>query len=147
MESRIQLHDMFAGRQQNGIVFYDGLCGLCDRWVRFVLARDKHQTLKFAPLQGDTARQRNDLPTELHSVVFVIQPGTPQEQIFYRSTATLLLLDHVGGFWRMVSWLRIIPRPLRDWVYAAIARRRYQWSERFATCRVPPPELRDRFLP
>lgn len=138
---------MLAGRQQNGIVFYDGLCGLCDRWVQFVVARDKYQTLKFAPLQGDTARQRNDLPTELRSVVLVTQPGTPQEQIYFRSEAALRLLDHIGGCWRVVSWLRVIPHPLRDWVYNAIARRRYRWFGKFDACRVPSPELRPRFLP
>jgi predicted DCC family thiol-disulfide oxidoreductase YuxK len=138
---------MLAGRQQNGIVFYDGLCGLCDRWVRFVLARDPRHSLKFSPLQGDTARQRKDLPTELRSVVFVTQSGTAQEKIYFRSDAALRLLDHVGGLWRVVSWLRIIPRPLRDWVYDLIARHRYQWFGKFETCRVPSPEVRARFLP
>jgi len=98
-------------------------------------------------LQGDAARQRNDLPAELRTVVFVTQPGTAYEQIFFRSEAALRLLDHVGGFWRVVSWLRIIPRPLRDAVYDFIAHRRYGWFGKFDTCRVPTPELRDRFLP
>lgn len=138
---------MLEGRPENGIVFYDGVCGLCDRAVRFLLARDKKRTLKFAPLQGETARQRNDLPEELRSVIFVAQAGTALEQIYFRSEAALRLLDHVGGFWRLVSWLRIIPRPARDWVYDAIARRRYRWFGKFDTCRVPAPEVRDRFLP
>ncbi len=138
---------MFEGRQQNGIVFYDGVCGLCDRSVHFLLAQDKRQTLRFAPLQGATARQRTDLPETLRSVVFVTQPGTAQERSYFRSDAALRLLDHVGGFWRIVSWLRVIPRAWRDWGYDVIARRRYQWFGKFDTCRVPSPELRQRFLP
>src|SRR5688500_8948797 len=105
---------MLEARQENGIVFYDGVCGLCDRWVRFMVARDKRQTLKFAPLQGETASRRTDLPAELRSVVFVAQPDTPREQLYFRSEAALRLLDHVGGRWRVVSWLRVIPRPVRD---------------------------------
>lgn len=138
---------MLEGRQQNGLVFYDGVCGLCDRWIRFLLVRDKQQSLKFAPLQGDTARQRTDLPTELRSVVLVIQPGTAEERVYFRSEAALRLLDHIGGFWRVVSWLRIIPRPLRDAVYDAIARYRYRCFGKFDACRIPPTELRARFLP
>lgn len=138
---------MLAARQEKGIVFYDGVCGLCDRWVRFVLKRDKHRTLRFAPLQGETARARKDLPAELRTVVFILRPGAPDEQSYTRSEAALRLLDHLGGFWRMVSWLRLIPRPIRDAGYDAIARRRYQWFGKFESCRVPPPEWRGQFLP
>ena len=138
---------MFKARQDNGIVFYDGVCGLCDRWVRFVVKRDKQGTLRFAPLQGETAKARTDLPAELRTIVFVVGAGTPSEQTFTRSEAALRLLDHIGGFWRLVSWLRIIPRPIRDAVYDTIARSRYRWFGRFESCRVPPPEWRERFLP
>lgn len=138
---------MFAARQENGIVFYDGVCGLCDRWVRFVLMRDKHRTLRFAPLQGETARARKNLPAELWTVVLVLKPDASDEQIFTRSEAALRLLDHVGGFWRMVSWLRIIPRGIRDGFYDFIARRRYRWFGKFESCPLPPAEWRDRFLP
>lgn len=138
---------MLDARQDQGIVFYDGVCGLCDRWVRFFLKRDKQRTLRFAPLQGETAKARNDLPAELRTVVFILRPGAADEQIFTRSEAALRLLDHVGGFWRIVSWLRIVPRPIRDWVYDAIAQRRYRWFGKFESCPLPPPEWRDRFLP
>lgn len=138
---------MFEPRDENGLVFYDGVCGLCDRSVQFLLRHDQGQRLKFAPLQGETARQRNDLPTELRSVVFVAQPGTAQEQIYFRSEAALRVLDHLGGVWRVVSWLRFIPRPIRDWGYDVIARRRYRWFGKFETCRVPAPEFHTRFLP
>lgn len=130
-----------------GIVFYDGVCGLCNRWVRFLLKRDKECTLHFAALQGETARQRNDLPATLKTVVFVARVGSGDEMIYLRSEAALRLLDHVGGIWRIVSWLRLIPRPLRDWVYNGIAARRYRWFGTFETCPLPPPEWRERFLP
>lgn len=138
---------MLAARRQNGIIFYDGVCGLCDRWVRFIVKRDKWQTLRFAPLQGATAKLRNDLPPELRSVVLVLEPGTAREQIFTRSEAALRLLDHVGGGWRVVSWLRCIPRSIRDWAYNLIAARRYRWFGKFESCPLPPAEWHDRFLP
>jgi predicted DCC family thiol-disulfide oxidoreductase YuxK len=129
------------------IVFYDGVCGLCDRTVQFLLKHDTAQRLKFAPLQGETAKQRTDLPGDLKSIAFVTNHGTSQEQLYFRSEAALQILKQIGGFWRVVSWLRIIPRLLRDSIYNAIAKRRYRWFGKFDVCRVPSPEVRARFLP
>jgi predicted DCC family thiol-disulfide oxidoreductase YuxK len=136
-----------ATDESANIVFYDGVCGLCDRTVQFLLKRDIARQFKFAPLQGETARQRTDLPTDMRSIAFVANPGTAQEQLYFRSEAVLQILKQLGGFWRVVSWLRIIPRPLRDTIYNAIAQRRYRWFGKFDTCRVPSSELRGRFLP
>lgn len=129
------------------IVFYDGVCGLCDRTVQFLLKHDTAQRLKFAPLQGETAKHRTDLPGDLKSIAFVTNHGTAQEQLYFRSEAALQILKQIGGFWRVVSWLRIIPRLLRDSIYNAIAKRRYRWFGKFDVCRVPSPEVRARFLP
>lgn len=136
-----------ARTKTSGLVLYDGVCGMCDRTVQFLLEEDGSQTLKFAALQGETAKARADLPADLKSVVFVANHNTPQEKTFFRSEAILQTLDQIGGFWRVVSWLRIIPRPIRDAAYGAIAQRRYQWFGKFDTCRVPIPESRARFLP
>lgn len=136
-----------AHANATGIVFYDGVCGLCDSTVQFLLKRDAAQTLKFAALQGETATRRADLPADLKSVAFVMNYGTAQEQIYFRSDAVLRMLDQLGGVWRVVSWLRVIPRPIRDMIYGAIAKRRYRWFGKFDTCRIPSPELRARFLP
>lgn len=136
-----------AHANATGIVFYDGVCGLCDRTVQFLLKRDAAQTLKFAALQGETARQRTDLPNDLKSVAFLANYGTAQEQIYFRSDAALRMLNQIGSGWRVVSWLKIVPRPIRDTIYDAIAKRRYRWFGKFDACRIPSPELRARFLP
>lgn len=131
----------------SSLVFYDGVCGMCDHTVQFLLDEDTAQTLKFAALQGETATRRTDLPSDLKSVVLVANHGTTQERIYFRSEAVLRILDQIGGFWRVVSWLRIIPLPLRDIVYDGIAQRRYRWFGKRDTCRIPTPESRARFLP
>lgn len=138
---------MFATRKQTCLVFYDGVCGLCDRAVHFLLVQDATQAIKFAPLQGETARNHSQLPPVTDSIVLIVDPGTIRQQTHLRSDAMLRLLDHIGGFWRVVSWLRIVPRPIRDSIYDAVAKRRYRWFGRFDVCRIPPTEFRDRFLP
>ena len=39
------------------ILFFDGVCGLCDRLVQFVLRRDRRARFRFAALQSDLAAE------------------------------------------------------------------------------------------
>ena len=127
------------------VVYYDGLCGLCDRFVRFTLTRDRAHRYQFAPLQGDTARTRlPHLPNPEASSTVILE----EEDTFrVRSDAALAVLTGLGGVWRLAALLRIIPRPLRDTVYDLIAKHRHRWFDRREECRVPGPEERERFLP
>jgi predicted DCC family thiol-disulfide oxidoreductase YuxK len=131
------------------IVLYDGICGLCDRTVQFLLRIDRRRVLTFAALQGSTAVQLladSGIAQDLRSIIFVRDEGTAKQRIFCRSAAALAILRTVGGLWTLASALAIVPRPLRDAVYDWIARHRYRWWGRLETCRVPTPEEAPRFL-
>lgn len=135
--------------QATHVVFYDGVCRLCDRTVQFLLGIDRRQILTFAPLQGKTAKrlaQRDPRFRNLETMVFVESYGTDLERISSRSTGILRMLARVGGFWHVVSWLRAVPTPLRDWVYQTVARHRYRWFGRFDVCKLPEAEGSARFL-
>ena len=131
-------------------VLYDGLCGLCDRSVSFLLARDRRGALRFGALQGDGAaavRSRHpDLPPSDDTFLLVERPGLPDESVRVRSDAALAALTRLGGGWRLVATLRIVPRPLRDAIYRFVAARRVRWFGRRDACRIPTPEERVRFL-
>ena len=134
--------------EQPDLIFYDGECGVCHRFVQFVLARDKKQRFQFAPLQGRTFSraipplQRASLPD---SVVLLTASG----KLLDRSNAAIYVLSRLGGFWRvMAAGLRAVPQSLRDRPYDAAARKRQTWAARPATlCPVVPENLRGRFLP
>ncbi len=131
------------------IVLYDGECGMCDGIVQRLLKRDRGGVLFYAPLQGATAaavRERFGVPEDLDSLLFVRDAGGAEERLLVRSSGALAILDVLGGIWRIVSWLRIVPRPLRDAVYAFIAKRRTVWFGRLETCRLPEAGERERFL-
>lgn len=127
------------------IVYYDGLCGLCDRFVQFVLRRDRVARYRFAPLQGSTARERVPATLDPRSSQTVILEEGGRFRV--RSDAALAILSGLGGAWRLTALLRVIPRPVRDAVYDVVARNRNRWFGRRAECRVPQPDERDRFLP
>ena len=127
------------------LIYYDGYCGLCDRFVQFVLRRDRAARYRFAPLQGSTAQER--VPATLDprtSQTVILEEG---DRFRVRTDAALAILSGLGGPWRLAGLLRVIPRPLRDAIYDLVARNRERWFGRRAECRVPQPDERDRFLP
>ena len=134
------------------IMLYDGVCGLCNRTVSFILPRDPHGRIRFAPLQGPTAAAilaRHGVPIpagDPESFVLVEEPGTPAERLSFRSTAALRVARWLAGPWSWLGALRVIPRPLRDWVYDRVARSRYRIFGKLDACPVPAPEHRTRFL-
>lgn len=126
------------------IVFFDGDCGLCDRFVKFLVASDRRQRLHFAPLQGDTARQLIP-PATAESVDSVIL--LDGEGLHVRSEAALRAIAQLGGVWRLGGALRGVPRGLRDAVYDFVATNRYRWFGRARVCPLPSRSERGRFLP
>jgi predicted DCC family thiol-disulfide oxidoreductase YuxK len=133
------------------IVFFDGVCGLCNRLNRFLLRRDRDARLRFAALQSPIARQllaAHGLdPSDLDTVYVMAGWRTDAERVLSRSRAVLYALGELGGPWRVLARAgAIVPRPLADLVYRAAARSRYRLFGRFDACQIPPPEWRERFL-
>lgn len=126
------------------VVFFDGVCGLCSRFVNFVMPRDRGGRIQFAPLQGELASQvlpESDIQT-LKTVVF-----WNGNQLTRESTAVVRILWNVGGLWAVVAALMwCIPWPIRDFAYALTAKHRYRMFGKADTCRLPTPEERARFL-
>lgn len=125
------------------VIFFDGVCGLCNGFVTLLLRLDRGGRYLFAPLQGRTAQHQ--LPLHLSD-----SPGTlvllDGEDVVLRSEAVIRIVAGLGGIWRMVGLVRLVPRFLRDSIYNALASRRYRWFGRRNVCRVPTPEQQWRFL-
>jgi len=132
------------------IVLYDGVCGLCDRLVQFVLRRDRYDRFRFAALQGGFAAallQRHHLdPGDLSTVYVVVDAGEGSERLLAKSRAILHILGEIGGVWRLAGTLRILPARVLDGVYDVVARHRYRIFGKHATCMAPAPEWRGKFL-
>ena len=130
------------------IVFFDGRCGLCHRWVEFVLPRDPDGRIRFAPQQGPTferlvpQEQREHLPD---SVFIMDREGT----LVGRSDAALDVLAMLHRPWpALAQAARLVPRGLRDLIYDGVASVRHHFFSRPDTaCPLVPVALRGRFLP
>jgi predicted DCC family thiol-disulfide oxidoreductase YuxK len=133
------------------ILLYDGVCGLCNRFVKFVLRHDHHGRFRFASLQSDVAAkilQRHGLNVhELDTLYVLKNSGQPEEQLFARSDAVIVVLRQIGGFWgAMSAILRVSPRWFRNRGYAVIANNRYRMFGKYEACPLPEAKYRGRFL-
>ena len=132
------------------VILYDGVCGLCDRSVRFVVAHDRAGRFRFAPLQSTYASaalvRHGRAARDLDTVYALFDPGEPGERLFAKSDAAIAVLGALGGRWRIAALARIIPRTWRDAAYDWVARHRYRWFGRFDQCAIPAAELRQRFV-
>jgi predicted DCC family thiol-disulfide oxidoreductase YuxK len=127
------------------IIFFDGVCALCNHFVDVVLRADTRGTFRFAPLQGTTAQRLLPLPPDdpqAWSLLYLDEQGLHEQ-----SDASLAVCRRLGGPWRLLALARLVPRPVRDAAYRLIVRNRYRWFGRHPTCRIPNPEERQRFLP
>lgn len=127
------------------IVFFDGVCNLCNAGVDFILRHERYPALRFAPLQSHAAGRhlgpRGVDPSRLESIVLL-----EDDRVYERSEAALRIARHLRAPWSGLSVLSILPVRLRDWLYDLVARNRYRWFGRRNACRLPTPELAARFL-
>lgn len=117
------------------IVYFDGVCGLCNRFVDFLLKHDKRKSLKLAPLQNHKTKN------QMNTVVLSIDG-----QEYFKSEAAIKAIASLGGLWSMTLLLLVIPKFLRDSIYDWIAKNRYRLFGKRDTCRLPTSEEKDRFL-
>ena len=139
------------------IVAFDGLCNLCNSTVNWIIDHDPKQQFKFIALQdiarlktGNTEQQeayallKNELidaSSDLSSVL-LIENG----QLYKKSMAVLRICRQLSGLYPVLHTYIIIPRALRDLVYDLIAHNRYKWFGKREQCRVPSPDVKQRFL-
>lgn len=126
------------------IVFFDGVCGLCNFFVDFTIRKDKHNRLLFAPLQGETAAKELNIKSgqSFDTVIF-----SKNGKLFFKTGAALRILYTIGGLWKIAIVLLIFPPFIRNFVYDLIASNRYKWFGKKESCRIPTKEERAKFLP
>lgn len=133
--------DFYTGKK---IIFFDGVCNLCNGFVQFVINRDPQNALLFASLQsqaGTDMMEHFHLSKDITTVIF-IENGV----LYKKSTAALQIVKHLNGIWPLAFVFIVIPTFIRNIVYDFVARNRYRWFGKKDECMLPTPELKSRFL-
>lgn len=130
--------------QPEFILFFDGVCGLCNTSVDWLLERDTDRKIVFAPLQGETAKSllSKEDSENLDTVI-----AWDRGKVYRRSEAVFRAVQLLGPRWNLlIAFLNFIPVKIRDIVYRAVAANRYPIFGKRDTCRLPTKEERKFFL-
>ncbi len=126
------------------VIFYDGVCKLCNRSVTIILRIDRQGRLKMAALQSDYGRRvlaEHGMEFDPLDTLMLLE----RERLSTKSTAIIRISKYLGGVWPLAMILLIIPRFIRDFFYDIIAKNRYRWFGKYNTCPLPDPEFSGRF--
>ncbi len=126
------------------IILFDGECNFCNASVQFIIKRDPKYIFQFASLQSDIGKSllnQYNAPENIDS--FVLMDG---ERCYFQSTAALRVCKYLKGAYKLLYFLVIIPKPIRNLVYRFIAKNRYKWFGKNESCMIPSPDDRKRFL-
>jgi predicted DCC family thiol-disulfide oxidoreductase YuxK len=127
------------------LILFDGVCNFCNTAVQTVIKIDNQKIFKFAAIQsklGQQLYQQHGLdPVDIQTLMFV-----DGDRVLTKSDAVLAVLARLDGGWQLLGGFSAMPKPLRDWAYTEFARQRFRLFGRRASCMIPTPELRSRFI-
>jgi predicted DCC family thiol-disulfide oxidoreductase YuxK len=129
----------------SNIIFFDGVCNLCNGFIQFIIKKDIEKKFKFASLQSEYA---SSLPifsgkiSKIFSTVVLLHEGI----YYYHSTAILKIAKQLPIPYSTLFYIIVIPAPLRDFVYKWIAKNRYSLFGKSNDCWLPSSNLKERFL-
>ncbi|MDR7129254.1 putative DCC family thiol-disulfide oxidoreductase YuxK [Algoriphagus sp. 4150] len=131
--------------QPKSIIFFDGVCNLCNTSIDFVIQRDKNDHFLVGALQEDLSREilsRFEVREDYLDSLVLLEKG----KIYYKSTAALKIARNLTGLWPALYILILLPKFLRDPIYNWIGSNRYRWFGKKSTCRLPTPAEKAKFL-
>lgn len=132
------------------IIFFDGVCNLCNESVQFIIKRDKKRAFQYASLQSDYAKKI--LPNEFlldnlddsstKSIVLL-----DNEKFYSKSDAIIRILKKLSGGWKILYYVGLlVPKFIRDALYSIVSKNRYIVFGKKDECMLPLPELKALFF-
>ncbi|MEX0351508.1 MAG: thiol-disulfide oxidoreductase DCC family protein [Paracoccaceae bacterium] len=123
----------------------DAHCALCARGATWIARHDRAQEFTIIPVQSElgSALMRH----------YGLDPTDPLSWLYLENGRAYSSLDalmragrRLGGVWKGLTILRILPAPLQDRLYAWVARNRYRMFGRADLCALPDPDVQKRLL-
>ena len=133
----------FSGKEN--VILFDGVCNLCDGWVKLIIERDPKGYFFFAPLQSEAGQRllnENKLSPEYLKSIVLLENG----RTYFGSTSVLRTCRKMKGLWPLIYVFILVPAPIRDFFYDWVASRRYQWFGRKESCLIPSADIKSRFI-
>ena len=124
------------------IIAFDGVCNMCNGYIQWLISKDSKRQFRYTTLQSKEGEKMvAEAAIDGETVLLFYK-----NKIYDRSDVGLISFKILGGLWTMLSWLKFLPKGLRDVFYKWLARNRYRLFGKSDACMVPGPEIRSLFL-
>lgn len=143
MQTPSEIRNATDGRN---VIVFDGVCVFCNAWVKFVLRADNRRQFHFLIAQsklGERIYQQLGLKSDDYNTFIVL---TDDGQVETSLDGVFSVCRKLGPPWSILSFLSILPRALKDFVYNLVARNRYSLFGKRDSCMIPTPDVRARFI-
>ena len=128
------------------IIFFDGVCNLCDNFVQLIIKNDSKRVFRFASLQSSFTQEylsEQGISTQDLDSIILFEPN---KAYYIKSTAALSILKELNTTYKFFYVFKILPKKLRDLIYDFVAKNRYKWMGKKDSCMVPSPEIKELFI-
>ncbi|MES2822290.1 MAG: thiol-disulfide oxidoreductase DCC family protein [Pseudomonadota bacterium] len=127
------------------VILFDGVCKLCNGWVRFILRFDARNHFKLCAVQseeGQAILKWFGYPTETFETMLLVQGS----RVLEKSDSFLMVMTQLPLPWSLLRILKLFPKSFRDWFYDRIALNRYRLFGKYDVCLLPTADQEHRFL-
>lgn len=130
----------------HNIIFFDGYCILCNKFVNLFLHIDNLNRFYFTPITSDYSQKilsKLESPDtkNVDTIIYL-----KNNYLFFKSDAIIEITRELGGIYKAITLLYIFPRSIRDWCYDLIARNRYFLFRKREYCKIISPKNKSRIL-
>ena len=132
-------------QQHDSVILFDGVCKLCNAWSNFIITYDVDKRFKLASVQSDEGKailRHFGYPTAFYETMLVVE-GTV---CFEKSDAFFAVIKKLNYPWKLLTVFRVIPIPVRNWLYDRVALNRYQLFGKYDYCTLPTQDHDGRYL-
>jgi len=122
---------------------FDGVCVLCSTGAAFLMRRDREGRVNMASAQSPLgAALYRHFGLAMDDTYLFLHDG----RALSKSAGYFELFTFLGSWWRLLNAGRIVPEPVRDWVYDRVAANRYNWFGKTEMCALLSEDQRSRLI-
>ena len=117
------------------IIVFDGTCLLCNKYVEFVIKYDLNDVFRFLSLQNKKIVNKlitNSLTDKTNSIMLIRNKNS----ILTKSSAIIYIASKLQFPYNLFFYIKIIPGPIRDFIYDLVAKNRKNLFREIDNCSV-----------
>ena len=126
----------------NEIIIYDGICVLCNYFIRFILKKDKKAHFKVTNLQSEFTKTKYPEVLSVDSVAVILENGN----ILQKSKAVHYILQKIKVLLLIRILISVLPTFFSNIIYDCVALIRYKLFGKYPNCPILKGDLKNRII-